>query len=132
MEGELPFCDRKAVAYDIIGAWSDTLILALNMRMDSCVSMLFRNRDNVIMSNEFQVVFKKSNGQIHSFNHESFKTMQDMVKALQLGDWESVRTNKAGIHQLQKALYWISEEERKDHGPFSFGQLISFLDECTL
>lgn len=117
---------------DLIGSWSKTCILALEMRMDACVSMLFRNRDNVIMSDEFQVVFKKSNGQIHAFNHQSFKTMQDMVKALQFGELESVRTNKLGIRQLQKALYWISEEERKDHGPFSFGQLISFLDECTL
>ena len=117
---------------DVIGCWADTCIRALEMRMDSCVAMLFRNRENVIFADEYTITFKKANGTIHSFNHPSFQVMENLVQDLKQKDWKSVRTNKAGIRQLQKALYWISEEERKDHGLFSFGQLISFLDECTL
>lgn len=117
---------------DVISCWADTCIRALEMRMDSCVAMLFRNRENVIFADEHTITFKKANGTIHSFNHHSFQVMENLVQDLKQKDWKSVSANKIGIRQLQKALYWISEEERKDHGRFSFGQLISFLDECTL
>ena len=129
---ELHPIDRTGYWMDIIGAWSKTLILALETRMDSCVAMLFRNRNNVVKSNKYEVIFRKANGRLHAFNHPSFQAMEDMVKALQFGEWKSVITNKLGVRQLQKALYWISEEDRKDHGAFSFGELISCLDELTL
>lgn len=117
---------------DLIGSWAQVCILALELRMDSCVSMLFRNRNNVLISNQFMIVFKKSNGQVHTFNHASFKAMEDMIKALQQGDWKHVEDNILGIRQLLKALYWIPEDMRKDHGGFGFGQLISCLEELTL
>lgn len=131
VEGELPFYDRKALAYDLIGSWSEVLIKALNMRMDACVSMLFRNRDNVIKSNSTAVWFKKKNGHIHEFNFNSFDVMNNMIQYLSHGCWNSVLEDKVGIYQLLKALYWIPEEDRKDHG-FSFGELISCLEEATL
>ena len=116
----------------LLEAWADVCILALETRMDSCVSMLFRNRDNVIKADEYQVVFKKSNGQIHAFNHFSFRTMEDMLKALKQKDWRGVISSNPGCRQILKALYWIPEEYRKDHGGFGFGQLISCLEEGTL
>jgi hypothetical protein len=124
--------NRKHVWKDLLGSWAEVCILALNMRMDSCVSMLFRNKDNILISNEYQVVFRKSNGQIHSFNHPSFNVMERMVKYFQTGNWEAIKHEKHGIRQLLKALYWIPEDMRKDHGGFGFGQLISCLDEFTL
>lgn len=128
-EGEVP------VAYhvwkDLLGAWREVLMLALELRMDSCVSMLFRNRNNVIMANETQVVFKKNNGQIHAFNHPSFKAMEIMMDILKSGDWNELRNQEQGVRQLLKALYWIPEEQRQDHGGFGFGQLISCLEEFT-
>lgn len=128
-EGEVP------VAYhvwkDLLGAWREVLILALELRMDSCVSMLFRNRNNVILSNEAQVVFKKNNGQIHAFNHHSFHEMEVMLDILKSSDWNAFRDQELGVRQLLKALYWIPEEQRQDHGGFGFGQLISCLEEFT-
>lgn len=124
--------NRNYVWKDLLGSWANTCILALNMRMDSCVAMLFRNKDNILMSDDVQVVFKKANGQIHSFNHPSFEAMEIMVKRLQCGDWEGIKRYEAGVRQLLKALYWIPEDERKDHGGFGFGQLISCLEEFTL
>ena len=115
---------------DLIGSWAEVMITALEMRMDSCVSMLFRNRDNIIHSDEYQVIFKKANGQIHAFNHFSFRAMEDVKKALQQRDWDGI-TN-VGARQILKALYWIPEDMRKDHGGFGFGQLISCLEEFTL
>lgn len=124
--------NRKHIWVDLLGSWSEVCVMALNMRMDSCVSMLFRNKDNILISNECQVVFRKANGQIHSFNHPSFNAMERMVKHLQAGCWEAVKRDKQGVRQLLKALYWIPEDMRKDHGGFGFGQLISCLEEFTL
>jgi hypothetical protein len=121
----------KHIWKDLLGSWSDVCILALNMRMDSCVSMLFRNKNNVLISNEFQVVFKKANGHIHHFNHPSFEAMERMVKHFQSGDWEAIKKDSIGVRQLLKALYWIPEDMRQDHGGFGFGQLISCLEEFT-
>lgn len=117
---------------ELLAAWSDVCILALEMRMDSCVSMLFRNRENVIHCDEYQIIFKKANGQIHAFNHFSFRAMEDVKKALQEKDWKGVMSSNVGCRQILKALYWIPEEHRKDHGGFGFGQLISCLEEATL
>ena len=117
---------------DLIGAWSDVCIKALNARMDACVSMLFRNRENVIKADDYQVVFKKANGQLHSFNHCSFSNMEEMVTILKQGEWNLLKDFPNGVAQLRKALYWISEEDRKDHGCFSFGQLISCLEELEM
>ena len=116
----------------LLEAWTYVCILALEMRMDSCVSMLFRNRENVIHCDEYQIIFKKANGQIHAFNHSSFRIMEDMLKALQQKDWGGVMSSNVGCRQILKALYWIPEEHRKDHGGFGFGQLISCLEEATL
>ena len=124
--------NRKYVWKDLLGSWSEVCILALNMRMDSCVSMLFRNKDNVLIANECQVVFRKSDGQIHEFNHPSFNAMERMVKYLQAANWEAVKCEIQGVRQLLKALYWIPEDMRKDHGGFSFGRLISCLEAFTL
>lgn len=100
--------------------------------MDSCVSMLFRNRENILFADEYTITFKKANGTIHSFNHPSFQVMEKLVQDFQQKDWKSVSANKTGIRQLLKALYWIPEEERRDHGGFGFGQLISCLEEFIL
>jgi hypothetical protein len=116
----------------VFAAWWDVCARALEARMDSCVSMLFRNKDNILISNECQVVFRKSNGQIHAFNHPSFRAMERMVKYFQGGNWEAIKCEEQGVRQLLKALYWIPEDMRKDHGGFGFGQLISCLEEFSL
>lgn len=116
---------------EILSAWSEICVRALELRMDSCVAMLFRNRNNVVISNECQIIFKKNNGHYHAFNHPSFNAMERMIKQFQSRDWESIRYDEQGVRQLLKALYWISEDDRKDHGGFGFGQLISCLEEFT-
>lgn len=116
----------------VLRAWAEVCIKALNARMDSCVAMLFRNRENVLISNEIQIVFRKSNGQLHSFNHPSFKMMEEMVAAFNKEDWQAVVNNQGGVRQLLKALYWVSEEDKKERNSFGFGQLISCLEEFTI
>ena len=86
--------NKAHVWKDLLGSWAKVCITALNMRMDSCVSMLFRNKDNILISNQFQVVFRKANGQIHSFNHPSFEAMERMVKYFQSGNFEAIRQDR--------------------------------------
>lgn len=117
---------------ETLAAWSEVCLKALEARMDSCVSMLFRNRNNVVLSNEYQIIFKKSNGQYHAFNHFSFKAMEDMKKYLENHEWENARPKPLWVRQLLKALYWISEEDKQEKNSYGFGQLISYLEEFTL
>lgn len=123
--------NRRNLYADLLGSWADVCILALNMRMDACVAMLFRNKDNILVSNELQVIFKKSNGQIHAFYHPSFNAMERMIKHFQSGNWRAIENDTLGVRQLLKALYWIPEEDKKERGSFGFGQLISCLEEFT-
>lgn len=131
-EWDTDFVPNHDVWKDILSTWAKVCIKALESRMDSCVSMLFRNRNNVIKANEHQVVFKKKNGTIHSFNHASFKAMEDMIESLNKDDWHSVRANKLGIHQLLKALYWVDDEDKAELLGIGFGQLINTVTELAL
>lgn len=116
---------------EIFSEWAEVCIRALELRMDSCVSMLFRNRNNVVVSNEYQIIFKKSNGQYHSFNYPSFKDMEVMKEYLEKGMWKLGKPEQAGVRQLLKSLYWIPEEDKQERNGYSFGQLISCLEEFT-
>lgn len=114
---------------DVLGSWADVCINALESRMDSCVSMLFRNRNNILKANETQIVFKKNNGLLHSFNHSSFEAMEDMVIDLKKGNWDYVKNNRIGLFQLLKALYWV--EDRNERKGIGFGELISVITELA-
>lgn len=116
---------------DILGTWSEICINALESRMESCVSMLFRNRDNIIKSNEDLIVFKKQNGSIHSFNHKSFRTMEDLIIDIKKGNWEYIEDNRLGCLQLLKALYWVPEEDRKEICGIGFEKLITVVVGLT-
>ena len=125
------FTGNRDLWRKVLSAWFEVCIKALEARMDSCVSMLFRNRNNIVVSNEYQVIFKKSNGQYHSFNYSSFKAMEAMKEYLEKGNWKLCRPEQAGVRQLLKALYWIPEEDKQERNGYSFSQLISCLEEFT-
>ena len=125
------FTGNRDLWRKVLSAWLEVCIRALEARMDACVSMLFRNRNNVVVSNQYQVIFKKSNGQYHSFNHPSFKAMETMKEYLEKGDWRLGKPEQAWVRQLLKALYWIPEEDKQERNGYGFGQLISCLEEFT-
>lgn len=131
-EWDTDFVPNHNLWKDILGSWAPVCVKALEARMDSCVSMLFRNRNNILKSNEYQVVFRKNNGTIHSFNHPSFHAMEEMIELFGKGDWEAIRDNKLGIDQLLKALYWVTDEDKTERKSIGFGQLISVLSELKL
>lgn len=130
VEGDVPMDFDKWKK--VLGAWAEVCINALEARMDSCVNMLFRNRNNVIRHDNVQCVFRKSNGQIHSFNYPSFEAMNRALNFFRCRTSESIENDTLALDQLGKALYWVSEEDRQDHGGYGFGQLISVVHELLV
>lgn len=112
---------------DIVEAWSEVLISALESRMDALVSILFRNRNNVTYADASIIQFKKNNGQIGYFSHHSFEVMENVLKALKQRDWKGVLYCAIAAEQLLHALYWIPEDMKKDRGIISFTMLIDQL-----
>ena len=108
---------------EIIEAWSEVLISALESRMDALVSILFRNRNNVTYADASVIQFKKSNGQIGYFSHYSFEVMENSLKALKQRDWEGVIYIAGAAQQMLQALYWIPEDMKKDRCNISFTML---------
>lgn len=119
--------DIRALELDIIGTFADVIIRALEARMDSCVSMLMRNSDKIMFANDEFVQFKKNNGQLHIFNHASFEVMQDTIKALKNGEFTYILNSPYACDQIAKALYWVSEKDRKERNGIGFGRLISVI-----
>lgn len=107
--------------FDVIEIFSDVIIDSLEKRMESCMDMLNRNLFNVVESNEHRVLFKKENGYYHSFNHASFKNMEEAIHILDKGKIDRLR--RKHYDQIIKALYWIEKPAPRDG--ISFGNLIS-------
>lgn len=106
---------------NIIYDFSDVVIEALEARMESCVSMLSRNLFNIVESNEYHILFKKDDGSYHSFNHPSFKVMQEAVYLINEKRLEDL--GKKHFDQIIKALFWV--EKPAPRNGVSFGNLIS-------
>lgn len=118
---------ERVTPSEIIAAWSEVLIFALESRMDALVSILFRNRNNVTYADAALIQFKKSNGQIGYFSHPSFMVMEDTLKALKQRDWGGVLHRAGAVSQMLQALYWIPEDMKKDRCNISFTMLIEEL-----
>ena len=114
--------------FEVIDTFSDVVIKALEERMESCVNMLSRNLFNVVESNEYHILFKKEDGSYHSFNHPSFKVMQEAVNLIK--EEKSKYLGKIHYDQIAKALYWV--EKPAPRNGISFGNLISACMEIIL
>jgi hypothetical protein len=57
--------------------------------------------------------------------------MEELLGYFQKQLWNISTPNVVQARQLLKALYWVSEEDRKDHGGFGFGELVSCIEEFT-
>ena len=114
--------------YKVIDTFSDVIIEALEKRMEACVNMLSRNLFNIVESNEFHILFKKEDGSYHSFNHASFRIMQEAITLIK--EKKSKHLTKAHCDQIIKALYWI--EKPAPRNGISFGNLISACMEIII
>ena len=124
---EEPIQARLSI-YTVINTFSDVIIAALEARMESCVDMLSRNLFNVVESNEYHILFRKDDGSYHSFNHPSFKVMQEAINLIK--EEKTRELGKPDYDQILKALYWV--EKPAPRNGISFGNLISACMEIIL
>ena len=114
--------------FKVIDTFSDVIIEALEKRMEACVDMLSRNLFNVVESDEYHILFKKEDGSYHSFNHPSFRVMQEAINWIKEDQIKSLK--KVHYDQIAKALYWV--EKPAPRNGISFGNLISACMETIL
>ena len=114
--------------FKVIYTFSDVIIDALEKRMESCVNMLSRNLFNIVESNEYHILFKKEDDSYHSFNHPSFKVMQEAISLI--SEKKSKYLTKVHYDQIIKALYWV--EKPAPRNGISFGNLISACAEIII
>ena len=124
---EEPIQARVSV-FKVIDTFSDVIIKALEERMESCVDMLSRNLFNIVESNEYHILFKKEDGSYHSFNHPSFKVMQEAINLIK--EEKIKHLTKVHYDQIVKALYWV--EKPAPRNGISFGNLISACMEIII
>ena len=132
----IPFMDWKngfttddGMTWDeVLYNFSRVITKALEDRMAACMSMLSKNIFRVVYSDECVIVFEKEDGKYHSFNHASYRAMEDAINKFALGDIFNLELPH--FDQIMKALVWV--ENREDVQGISFGNLVSCIMELTL
>ena len=120
------FVEEASMNWDeVLNKFSSVIIKALEDRMAACMGMLSKNIFRVVYSNEHTIVFEKENGKYHSFNHASYRVMEDTINMFTIGDIFNLELPH--FDQIMKALVWA--EDRKDVENISFGNLVSCIME---
>lgn len=110
---------------DILNEWKDEMILALELRMQHCVSDLYKHRDSVYVANEHIIGYTKGL-KTKIFNHTSYNTMEEALSILNEGNLDRI-LNPHMVDQIIKGLFWIPEELKDSSRKYGFGELISLL-----
>lgn len=129
MEWKDGFVEEAAMNWEeVLHRFSEVIVKALEDRMTACMNMLGKNIFNVVYSNEHTIVYKKDNGKYHSFNHASYRVMEEVINMFAIGDIFNLELPH--LDQIMKALVWV--ENREDVQGISFGNLVSCITELTI
>jgi hypothetical protein len=110
---------------DILHEWQDAMKLALELRMQHCVSDLYKHRDSIYMADERMVGYTK-NKRIKIFYHASYCAMEEALSILNQGKIDRILEPRM-VDQIIKGLFWIPEEIKNSNRKYGFGELISLL-----
>lgn len=110
---------------DILHEWQDAMKLALELRMQHCVSDLYKHRDSIYMADERMVGYIKHN-RIKNFNHASYCAMEEALSILNQGKIDRILEPRM-VDQIIKGLFWIPEEIKNSSRKYGFGELIALL-----
>ena len=113
---------------EILNAFNEVMIDALDKRLDACFGQLYKHTNNIRSANECIIVFKKDNGVDHAFNAPTFDCMIGCIEILKRRDYDDLNT--FCLDQIIKSLFWI--EAPADINRISFSNLISCLMEMYL
>ena len=110
---------------DILHEWQDAMKLALELRMQHCVSDLYKHRDSIYVADEHMVGYLKHN-RVKTFNHASYCAMEEALYILNQGKIDRILESHM-VDQIIKGLFWIPEEIKNSNRKYGFGELISLL-----
>lgn len=110
---------------DILYEWQDAMELALELRMQHCISDLYKHKDSIYMADEHMVGYIKHN-RIKTFNHASYRVMEAALSILNEGKIDRILEPHM-VDQIIKGLFWIPEEIKNSNRKYGFGELISLL-----
>lgn len=110
---------------DILHEWQDAMKLALELRMQHCVSDLYKHRDSIYVADEHMVGYLKHN-RVKTFNHASYCAMEEALSILNQGKIDRILESRM-VDQIIKGLFWIPEEIKNSNRKYGFGELISLL-----
>ena len=121
----------KGLAFmmDVIGAFSPRIIASLTRRMNACQQLLVNHLNDIEYNDGRHICWARKDGQFGNFNVDSFKAMQDTVKAFEHSCFKEFCTKKPWIDQVLKALLNDTEQDHSDMGGFRYSQLVSILCE---
>ena len=110
---------------DILHEWKDAIKLALELRMQHCISDLYKHRDSIYMADEHMVGYIKHN-RIKTFNHASYCAMEEALSILNQGKIDRILKPRM-VDQIIKGLFWIPEEIKNSNRKYGFGELVALL-----
>ena len=125
-DNDLDFSKTAIVlSEDILNEWKDEMILALELRMQHCVSDLYKHRDSVYVANEHIIGYTKGL-KTKIFNHTSYNAMEEALSILNEGNLDRI-LNPHMVDQIIKGLFWISEDIRDSSRRYGFEELVALL-----
>ena len=116
-------------ASDVIGAWREFLISAIEFRLKACLKNLLKNEDNIVFNDGFSIKYKTADNAIGYFNIPSYQIMIDAIRELKCGNYITFAKNKMMVEQAIKALC-ESHPSDKISSSFTYGNLVSVLMMC--
>lgn len=126
-ENDLDFGTTAIVlSQDILNEWKDAMKLALELRMQHCVSDLYKHRDSIYLADRHRVGYLKHN-RIKTFNHASYNAMEEALSILNEGKLDRILDRPDMVDQIIKGLFWIPEEIKNSNRNYGFGELVALL-----
>lgn len=113
---------------DVLNTFKDTIVFALDKRVNHCMKDLSDNTDRIIGTNTSTIEYVREDGTYNAFNYPSYQIMLD---AIELANKNKFNEFTAAMwEQLVKALYWVKPINKNS---ISFANLITVvIDKLNL
>lgn len=115
----------KEFAEEVFEAYSNTIVLAIEARMEACANNLIKHLDSKKYCDDKYITYTRKSGGEHTFSFNAYETMRGLVKKVQ--QYKLSELTKFELKQIAKALYWV--EDKSDIGKYTFQDLIDVIDE---
>ena len=124
--------NKRAIACDIIGAFSERLIASLERRMSACQKKLLAHIENAKAIDGNFITWRRKDGSEDHFIVGSFEAMKDAIKMLHSGAQWKFLQNRTAVDQTIKALLNDTEQDHSDANGFRYSELVSVLMESHI